>query len=185
MYDVYRKKLIEMAESVLKWMRWSAFFFLRNEDEEDECGDGMHYGFDSRRCPPQIDELNSFEDDMAKLIESVEFRRPRDNFQNTLQNDIARIRDSQAVFVPADKTRNLHRMGKTQYEKLLRENITRHYKAGDEDAYDEINVEAQVIASELGIADRMNVIAKREAFITLKDHKENFENSLPVHSSIQ
>ena len=64
---------------------------------------------------------------MAKLIESAEFRRPHDDFQNTLRNDIAHIRDSQAVFVPADKTRNLYRMRKTQYEKLLQENITRHY----------------------------------------------------------
>ena len=100
-YDLY-KKLIEMAESVLKRMRWRAFFFLRNEDEEDVRGDGMHYGFNSHRCLPQIDELKSFEDNMAKLIESVEFRRPRDNFQNTLQNDVTHIRDFQAIFVPAD-----------------------------------------------------------------------------------
>ena len=90
-----------------------------NEDEEDERRDGMHYGYNSRRCPLQIDEFKSFEDDMAKLIEGVEFRRPRENFQNTLRNDIAHIRDSQALFVPANKTRNLYRMGKAQYEKLL------------------------------------------------------------------
>ena len=92
---------------------------MRNEDKQDERGDGTHYGFNSRKCPPQIDELKAFEDDTAKLIERVEFRRQRDNFQNTLRNDMARIRDSQAVFVPADKTRNLYRLGKTQYEKLL------------------------------------------------------------------
>ena len=66
--DVYKKKLIEMAERMLKRMRRRAFFFLRNEDEEDEREDGMHYGLDSHRCPPQIDKLKSFEDDMAKLI---------------------------------------------------------------------------------------------------------------------
>ena len=80
--------------------------------------------------------------------------------------------------MPADKTRKLYRMGKTQYEKLLPENITRHYKSADEDAYDEINAEAEVFASEHGIADRMNVMLERAAYITLKDHKENFKNSL-------
>ena len=30
----------------------------------------------------------------------------------------------------------------------MRENITRHYKSADEDAYNEINAEAQVIASD-------------------------------------
>ena len=67
---------------------------------------------------------------------------------------------------------------KAQYKKLLRENITKHYSSADEDAYEEINVKAQVIASKFGIADRMDMMAKREAFITLKGHKDNFENSL-------
>ena len=131
-----------MAESVSKQMRWRTFIYLRNEDEEDERGDGMHYGFNSLWCPPQIDELKSFEDDVARLIESVEFRTPCDNFQNTLRKDITHIKDSQAIFVPADKTRNLYRMGKAQYKKLLRENLTRHYRSSNEDAYDEINAEA-------------------------------------------
>ena len=48
--------------------------------------------------------------------------------RESLRKDIVHIRDSQAVFVPADKTRNLYRMGKAQYEKLLRENITRHWR---------------------------------------------------------
>ena len=36
--DVYKKKLIEMAESALKQMRWRAFFFLRSEDERMNTG---------------------------------------------------------------------------------------------------------------------------------------------------
>ena len=173
------KKLIEMAESVMKRMRWRAFFFLRGEDQEAEQGEDEYYGFDSRRCPPQIEELKSFEDDMVKLIRSIEFRRPRDNFQRTLQRDAAHIRGSEDIFVPADKTRNVYQMGKMQYERLLHENITKHYKAAEEDEYDRINREARAIASELNIADRMDAMARRESFITLKDHKDNFENALP------
>ena len=33
---LYMKKLIEMAESVMKRMSWRAFFFLRSDDEEVE-----------------------------------------------------------------------------------------------------------------------------------------------------
>ena len=40
-------------------------------------------------------------------------------------------------------------------------------------------MEAQAIASRLGLVSRMDTMAKREAFITLKDHKENFRSSLP------
>ena len=70
-------------------------------------------------------------------------------------------------------------MGRAQYERFLQENITRHCKTAEEDAYDKINKEAQIIASRLNIADRMEVMARRKSFIPLKDHKENFENSLP------
>ena len=76
-------------------------------------------------------------------------------------------------------TRNLKERGKDRYEKLVTENITRHYKTVGEDTYGEINTEAQDIASKHRIADRMDVMAKREAFLTLKDHKENFEEKLP------
>ena len=130
-------------------------------------------------------QAKSFEDDMVKLIESVKFRRPRDNFQNTLWNDIAHIRDSQAVFVPADKTRNLYRKGKTQYEKLPQVNITRHYKSADEDAYDEINAEAQFIASELGMHRRQNECDVQERGIHNIDHKETSKTAYRVDSSIQ
>ena len=176
---LYLKKLIEMTESVLKRMRWRAFFFLRSDDEEVEQEEEEHYGFNSRRCPPQMDELKPFEDDIEKLIGNIQFRRPRDNFQKTLQRDSATIRGSKDIFVLADKTKNIYRMEKAQYERLLRQNITKHYKVAEVDAYDIINKEAKAIASRLGIADRMDTMARRESFITLKDHKDNFENNLP------
>ena len=42
---------------------------------------------------------------------------------------------------------------------------------------DDINYELLNIASDLNISDRIETMAKREAFITVKDHKENFEES--------
>ena len=177
--DMYMKKLIEMCESVMKRMRWRAFFHLKREDDEGMCDEDEYYGFNSRRCPPQIDELLHFEEDMAKLIGNIEFRRPHDSFQSTLQRDAEYIRGSSDIFVPADKTKNIYRMGGAQYERLLQENVTKHYKVAQENAYNNINKEARTIASGLDIADRMDIMAKRESFITLKDHKDNFENSLP------
>ena len=64
------------------------------------------------------------------------------------------------------------------YECLLCESITKHYKVAEEDAYDKITKEARVIASRLDIADRMDAMAKRESFITLKEHKDNFKKNL-------
>ena len=173
------KVLIEKVESVIRRMRWKAFFYLNDGKDKDEDGSEDHYGLKSKRSPPHVDELDAFEEDLTTLIEDVQFRKTCDRFQNTLQKDIQRIKSSKAVLVPADKTRNLYELGKDQYEKLLTENITKHYRTADKDAYNGVNEEAQVIAKELDIADRMETMAKREAYITLKDHKDNFENSLP------
>ena len=81
-----------------------------------------------------------------------------------MHKDIAQIRRSRAVFVPADKTRNLYELEKEQYDELLQESITKHYKVADEDAYDDINTEAQIIAHRLCLSKRMDAVAKREAF---------------------
>ena len=40
----------------------------------------------------------------------------------------------------------------------------------------QVNAEDKRIAEKLELSDRIDVTAKREAFITLKDHKENFRN---------
>jgi hypothetical protein len=56
-------------------------------------------------------------------------------------------------------------------------NITKTYKHGSEDFIDEIDSELKEISSRLGIGDRIERMKKREAFISLKDHKENFENN--------
>ena len=96
-----------------------------------------------------------------------------------MQKDAEYITGSQDIFAPAYKTKNIYRMGRVQYERLLQENITRHYKSAEEDAYDKINKAVQIIANRLDIADRIDVMARRRSFITLKNHQENFENSLP------
>ena len=61
----YIKKLIEKTELLCKRMRWRTFFYLnpetRNEDKET-------YGFNSRKVPPQIPELTSFERKLKELI---------------------------------------------------------------------------------------------------------------------
>ena len=57
---------------------------------------------------------------------------------------------------------------------------TRVYgRAAEEDAYDNMNKEVHVIASKLDTANRMDATSRKEAFVTLKDDKNNFKNSLP------
>ena len=68
-------------------------------------------------------------------------------------------------------------MGTSTYNDLLQKNITKAYKKVTPNTTNPIEVEAKSIAKELDLEDRVNITAKRKAFITLKDHKPNFVNN--------
>ena len=63
------------------------------------------------------------------------------------------------------------------YHKLLSENITKSYKTGDEGLASEINSELKNISSNLGIGDRIDIMAEKHAFITLNDLKDNLNSN--------
>ena len=69
-------------------------------------------------------------------------------------------------------------MDSVEYNKLLKDNITQKYELADDKTVQDIETEFNEIASTLNISDRINQIAKKAAFVTLKDHKENFESRL-------
>ena len=77
----------------------------------------------------------------------------------------------------ADKTRNIYEMKPDKYKQLLTENVTANYKLGNEKLLGETNQELKTIASDLHVDDRIETMARKPAFISLKDHKENFENN--------
>ena len=173
----YIKILIEKVENVVKRMRWKAFFFDKDTDQDNESTDSNNYGFKSRKCPPQNEEMDKFQTDLLEMVRSIEFRNVKDKFQDKLNEDINRINKSSKAFIPAVKTSNFYELNKEQHEKLLRDSITTTYKKADESSTRKIDLEAKRIATELGIADKTERIAKQQAFITLKDHKENFSNN--------
>ena len=59
---------------------------------------------------------------------------------------------------------------------LLNDNITKAYKKSDGNQLKTIDTEAKAITKRLKIDDRVEITAQKEAFITLKDHKDNFSN---------
>ena len=90
----------------MKQMRWKTLFF------ENESESTFNYGFNTREYPLQRKDLMEFEDDLQKIISSVQFRRVKNDFQNRRKNDIRSIQSSNKVFVFADKTRNIYEMEK-------------------------------------------------------------------------
>ena len=94
-----------------------------------------------------------------------------------MSEDLKSLQNKNQVIVFADKTTNLYKMDMDNYNKLLRENITKKYKKTPANATDEINQNAKSVAAPLQVADRMDVIASKNTFITLKDLKDNFASN--------
>ena len=62
------------------------------------------------------------------VIKNTEFRKITDVFQSKFQEDIEIIKQSKNVFISADKSTNIYTMEKDDYNRYLRENITKTYK---------------------------------------------------------
>ena len=77
------------------------------------------------------------------------------SFQRQLTNDIKTINSSDKVFVSADKSRNIYKMDKDQYTKLLNEIITKAYRKANKNFVNKINKDAKKIAKSLSIDDRI------------------------------
>ena len=117
------------------------------------------------------------------MIKDIEFRHLRDDFQDQLQQDIKKSNNSTKAFIPANKTPNYYQIDKATHNKLLADNITMSKKA-DDNTIVNINNEAKTIAANLNIDDRTECVAEQQAFITLKDHKDNFQNNKLLTDSI-
>jgi hypothetical protein len=77
-------------------------------------------------------------------------------------------------------------MDPKSYYDLLHKNIPKIYKTIPVETVCNIENEAKSIAEKLNLADRINTTARREAFVTLKDHKPNLKTyDLPPYQPEQ
>ena len=172
----YLKSLTDKVESFLKRLRWKAYFFEHPSTKDDYAAD---FGFASSLTPPQCDSLIPFENDMYEIIRNIKFRDGLNTFQQVLKGDVKNIQSSPNMFVSADKTSNMYEMPRDQYAKLLHDNITKSYQKSDPTIKQNIDREARTLAEPLNLDKKMECYANRPAFITLKDHKENFKAKTP------
>ncbi len=98
-------------------------------------------------------------------------------FQNDFSQDLTKIRTDDKLFVAADKTTNFYRLDAPTYEQLLDTAITKTYKKAPTKATSRIVSDEKKIAKSLGIDNRVDSLAAKDSFITLKDHKPNFPNN--------
>ncbi|PFX13102.1 hypothetical protein AWC38_SpisGene22838 [Stylophora pistillata] len=169
----YLQRLIEKTEQFLRRMRWKSPLLSQPDTSSPS---KETYGFNSTKNPPPIEELKGFEDDMLKMIQSVKFKQVNNPFLNKLKEDTDRIKNEPKLLIAADKTTNFYKLEPSTYNDLLEKNITKSYKKTQPETTKAIHKENKDIATKLGIDDRVDTTADKDAFITLKDHKPNFAN---------
>ena len=59
-------------------------------------------------------------------------------------------------------------------EKIIHVNVTKKYKKTNMSLPQRTNRRARKITKNFDVADRVDTMAKKECFITLKDHKEDY-----------
>ena len=95
-----------------------------------------------------------------------------------MSDAVSLINKSKNVFLLSDKTTNIYEVSPDFYNKHHLINITKDYKIVNETLVDIVNKEAAVIAAKLDIKNKVETtMSKTKAFISIKDHKNDFENN--------
>ena len=81
----------------------------------------------SHKTPPPINEFSSFENDLIELVKNIKFRTVENQLQRTLKSDIKLIQQSNKTLTAADKTSNMYRLTKEEYNEMRRNAITLTY----------------------------------------------------------
>ena len=69
-------------------------------------------------------------------------------------------------------------MRNNDYNKYVRDNVTKMYKHCTANRAKNISYKAKLLAEKLAIDDRIEKMEETEAYITVKDHKEGFPHKL-------
>lgn len=189
--DSYLKALIDKTSNFIRRIRWRALFFLKNQDDshdqdssdsnsdEDSVGQKhRNFGFKSENNPPPVREIANFEKDVWNLVSNIKFSKYRDEFQKQLKKDVNDIKQTKDIIIKSDKTRNYYNISTEEYLKLKHNNITQHYHKQDDKIIDAINQEAAIAVENLNedLLTKVETLNNKEAYITVKDHKQNFQH---------
>ena len=157
-------------------MRWKTSEFLGKLSSNNNKNQTL--GFQSTKCPPPVNELADFDKDMVLMVKKIQFHKINNNFEQKLKEDIKDIKSIDKILVPANKSRNIYKLENDQYCKLLTEGVTKTYKKSNFNKVCNINRKVKKITENLPIADRIDKLHEKKAYITIKDHKDDFPNRI-------
>ena len=93
--ESYRLNVVDKIKSLVKRMRWRAFYYLNQQKCDNEIKET--FDFKSRKCAPPYCDLTPFEKDSSDMVTSLKFRHVKDSFQRELSEDIRKIRSMQEI----------------------------------------------------------------------------------------
>ena len=106
--------------------------------------------------------MTNFENDLTNLLKTIKFRVTKSSFQQQLMEDIKIIKNTKATLTFANKTSNLYKVPKEQYEKLVNNAMTTSYKKIiRKKAQDQISSEGKNILKNKKVIKRMFVNGKK------------------------
>ena len=149
----YKKYLVAKVASFITRLRWKMFFILNPSTK----GRKQTFGFKSTFNPPQMAELKQFEDELFALVSNILYRPYKNKLQDQMRADKTEILSSDSVIVQADKSPNMYKMSVDEYNKKLKDNITRDYRKASRSDVDEVTKEAAAIARTCDLDDRIDI----------------------------
>ena len=129
----------------------------------------------STKAPPNVPELKPFKEGLAKLVKNVKFKERSNTFMSKLNMEIKKISSKKELIVPAGKTFNNYLLPTKTYTDLIEKEIQKNYKKEKVKNVQKVEKEHLETAIGLELEDRIFSTTERNAFITLKDHKEDFQ----------
>ena len=185
----YKIQLYQKTYKFIERLRWKAFFF-NNKNNINNTNKGQNgriattnnnphsRTFPTRRSAPSDNKLVKFEDALYNIVNNIKFKPYTNNFQNNMKKDLNKIEKSNKLFVFADKSNNLYKINKTNYEKILNNKVRSEYKISNKNTINKINDETYNLIKLHKVEGKIPKLQEKQAFITIKDHKETFPNKI-------
>ena len=93
--DIYRKNLTQKVESFIKKIRWKGFFFERHFLDNEEIA--TNFGFKSVKPHPKMTACINLKVTCKHMVQNIEFKKIRSNFQMPLSNDVKNIKKERKI----------------------------------------------------------------------------------------
>ena len=167
----FQMTMIRASEDLIRRLRWKVAFATGRVTVNSVT---EKYGF---RSPKPIKELKEFEDGLLEIVKQCDTNSKVTPFLAKLRAESNRIKSDGKMFVSADKTVNIYKVGTEVYQNLVNKEVNADYKKASVNSVKKVEEAEKKLVSDLGLSDRVFQSKKKKAYITLKDHKDNFANN--------